>query len=278
VDDIELLLRQLDVKNGSIQANAKNVRLISQIKQRIEKLVLRDPKYKKNLQEYLNSFKDITKLQNAYFEEIAKEYTVPKLLSAIREEAVSSTYDSLTKAGISEAISKPIQDILRVNITSGAKYSDMLGVIRNFITSSDSGLGALEKYVKQITTDALNQYAAQFTGLVTDDLGLEWFQYTGAIIETSRPFCQALHEKRYIHKSEIPDIITGDFPEFDDFDGKINPNTDLPYGMIDGTNEQNFFVYRGGYNCGHQLVPVNELVVPEEIRNEFSSTPAQSGK
>lgn len=269
LNEIELLLKDIDTKNGSITANAKNVRLIAQIKQRIEKLILKNKKYKKNLTKYLESFNDITKLQNEYFEEISKEYKPPKLLAAIREEAISATYDSLTKAGISANISEPIQDILRVNITSGAKYSDMLKTVREFIAGNPEKVGALSKYAKQITTDSLNQYAAQQSDLVTNDLDLQWFEYTGALIETSRPFCDALHKKRYVHKSELPKIVEGDFKEFKDIDGKIYDKTGLPEGMIEGTNATNFKVYRGGWNCGHQLVPVSEIAVPKELRAKF---------
>lgn len=270
VEEIEVLLKDVDVKNGRITANARNVRLIAAIKQRIEKLILRNESYNGQLKKYLDSYKTITKLQNAYFEELSREYKTPKLLNAIRTEAISSTYDSMTKAGISANISEPIQDMLRVNITSGAKYSTMLNQVRNFMVTNDKGAGALERYAKQITTDSLNQYSAQFSDLVTNDLGLEWYEYTGAVIETSRPFCAALHEKRYVHQSELTDIVKGNFPEFDEFDGVINEKTGLPEGMIDGTNATNFKIYRGGWNCGHQLVPVSELAVPQNLREKFN--------
>jgi hypothetical protein len=146
----------------------------------------------------------------------------------------------------------------------------MMGQMRDFLLTNETGAGALEKYTKQITTDALNQYAAQYTNAVTNDLGLEWFMYTGSIIDTSRPLCKALIKKKYIHKSELPDIILGKFKEFDEEGGKINPKTKLPEGMIPGTNASNFHIYRGGYQCGHQLIPIDASSVPEHIRLRFS--------
>lgn len=269
LDEIELLLKDLDIKNGTITANARNVTLITKIKQRIEALIVKNKKYKSSLKEYLDSFNSITKLQNKYFEEISNEYKPPKLLQAIREEAISSTYDSLTKAGISTHISEPIQDILRVNVTSGARYSDMLKTVRNFLTTNEKSVGALERYTKQITTDSLNTYARTYSDLVTNDLGLVWYEYTGALIQTSRPFCEALHKKRYFHRSEVPKLLKGDFKEFKELEGKINPKTDLPEGMIEGTNETTFFITAGGYQCNHQPTPVSEVVVPKELRAKF---------
>jgi hypothetical protein len=35
-------------------------------------------------------------------------------------------------------------------------------------------------------------------------------------------------------------------------------------GMFKGTNEATIFVYVGGYNCQHSLLPVSEAIVPPE--------------
>jgi hypothetical protein len=41
--------------------------------------------------------------------------------------------------------------------------------------------------------------------------------------------------------------------------------------MIDGTTADNFIVNRGGYNCGHELIPVSEVRVPKEVREKVRS-------
>jgi hypothetical protein len=43
--------------------------------------------------------------------------------------------------------------------------------------------------------------------------------------------------------------------------------------MIPGTDAANFFVNRGGYNCGHQIRPVNERQVPTEVVARVKATP-----
>ena len=49
------------------------------------------------------------------------------------------------------------------------------------------GQGAMARYTKQITTDALNQYGAQYLNAVTNDLGPRLVSaYLGALIDTSR--------------------------------------------------------------------------------------------
>jgi len=44
--------------------------------------------------------------------------------------------------------------------------------------------------------------------------------------------------------------------------------------MIPDTNAENFFVRRGGYNCGHQIFPVIERLVPKDIQDRVKATAA----
>jgi GNAT superfamily N-acetyltransferase len=69
-----------------------------------------------------------------------------------------------------------------------------------------------------------------------------------------------------VHKSEIPTILLGDI---DGHECEIYAKTGLPLGMKDGTTPENFIVHRGGWNCGHQLVPVAPEAVPEDVRRKI---------
>jgi len=267
-DRLNELVKELDLKNGKIEQSVKNLKLITKIKSEIESIVF-SKEYVKAVNEYVNTFDTVTKLQGEYFRSLDKKFSPPKLANEIRKQSIQSTIDSLTEAGIGNNVTNKIQDILRQNITTGAKFSDLSNQLRNFIVTNETGAGALERYSKQITTDALNQYSANYTKLVTDDLGLEWYMYDGALIETSRCFCEALVKKKYFHKSEIENIVAGKFDEYKDKECEDGKNG-LPAGMITGTNAANFFVYRGGYNCGHQVIPISKSIVPERIRKQIN--------
>jgi hypothetical protein len=268
-DEISLLLKELDLRGDTIQQSAQNLRKIGVIKGKLEAIINSD-EWLGDVKVYMKAFDTVTNLQNEYFGTLKTKFRPTPLLREIRKQSLDATFESLTENGINAAITDKVQDILRKNITSGSSYSQTMKQLREFLTTNESGAGALERYTKQITTDALNQYSAQYTNAVTNDLGLVWFQYTGALIETSRIFCQALIEKKYIHKSELPKIVRGNFKEFEDLEGKINTKTKLPEGMVAGTNAINFHIYRGGYQCGHQLIPVDESSVPDSIRVKFS--------
>lgn len=266
--EVELLVKKLDLKNDSIQATAKNLRIIGELKNKINK-ILRSPEYRGLVKEFTKTFSEVSKLQNEYFRSLSKEFKPNKLLNELQVQSINSTLNSLFEAGVEVNIGSKIVDILRQNITTGAKYSDMVSRLREYLDTTKAGEGALQRYAKQITTDALNQYSAQYMQVVSSDLGLEWYRYTGAEIETSRPFCKACLDKKYIHVSEIPDLLKGDFPEFKKENGRINPKTKLPEGMVAGTNPDNFHIYRGGWNCGHQLVPIPDVNIPASVKNKI---------
>lgn len=262
-DEINELSSKLETRNGRILANAKNIRLIGQIKQRFDKLITKNKAYKERVKKFTESFAKVEQLQDQYFSETIEKYSRPQTLAAIRTESIDATIESLTGSGMKQSLVEPIRDILRTNITSGAKFTDLTKGLRDFMLDNKTGEGHLVKHVKQITTDSLNQFARTNVALITDNLGMEWYSYNGAIIDTSRDFCKALHKKKYIHKSEFAEVLKGDFPEFKAINGKINPKTDLPYGMIDNTTTTTLITNAGGYNCNHQFIPVDELAVPE---------------
>lgn len=263
--EMESIVKDLDLKGNSISNSVKNIKTIGILKNRINKIVL-SPEYKDAVKEYLQSFKAISKLNQDYFNELVGDNGREAVLKAIKEQSIQSALASLTESGITANVTEEIQNILKNNITSGGSYNDLLKQLRDGILTNDKGTGYLERYTKQITTDSLNQYNRQYTQTVTSDLGLEWFVFTGTLLETSRDWCEAMKEKKYIHISELKDISKGII------DGKqvpINPKTKLWYGAIPGTNEFNVQVNCGGFGCGHQLSPISAALVPADLVAKF---------
>lgn len=257
---VQLLLKELDLKDGSVAQSAKNYRILNEIRGEIEKLI-RDKQFSKQVGKFIDGFNEVVDLQNEYFKSINSQYSPTDVSKALINEARGQTFRNLKLAGntIAQGTSKLIADA----ISAGSNWTDLLGDIREYITTTETP-GAFERYAKQIATDAINQTAGQYTALVTADLGLEWYIYEGILMESSRCFCEALVKKKYYHKSELADIIRGDFKEFKDLTCGLNDKTDLPQGMIAGTTPENFSIYRGGYNCNHQASPVSVAVVPVE--------------
>lgn len=268
-------LRKLDLKDGRIKPTVQNIRLTASIKNKLQRLILTDD-YVKEVKDFAKAFNDVTKLQNEYWKSVEKSFTPKTLLKEIKTQAISDTIQKLTEAGIGVNITDKITDILRQNITSGGSYRKLETQLRESLTDTQKSDGSLTKYTKQITTDSINQYNAQYTQIVSNDLGFEWFAYQGSDIVTTRPFCDAMTDFRYFHITEVPRLLRAEDLYYMK-DGKrtkvpIYDKTGLPHGMIDGTNPENFFVRRGGYNCGHQIRPVSESLVPEDIKQRVFAT------
>lgn len=271
LDEIELISKKLKTgPGGNIKRSAENLKLLGELRNKINKII-RSPEYKGLVKEFAETFGKVSKLQNEYFLNLSKTYNPGAVLQELQVQTVKSVLDSLFESGVSTNIGSKVVDILRVNITSGAKFSDLNNQMREYLTTTKAGDGALVKYSKQITTDSLNQFSRSYLNISAGDLGYSWRRYTGSLIATSRPFCEACVKKKYLFTGEYPALLRGDFKEFREADGKINPKTKLPEGMIAGTNPENFDTYAGGYQCNHQTIPVPEESVPKQIRIETYS-------
>jgi hypothetical protein len=270
-------LRRLDLSGKNIKATVANLKIISSIKNKITNLILTE-KYKEHVKDFAKTFNEISALQTSYWQQAESTFKPPKLMKGIKEFTVADTVNRLTEAGIGANIGDKISDILRTSISGGGSYRDLTDQLKEMLTDTENSPGALVKYARQITTDALNQYNAQYAQTASSDLGYEWFKYDNTDIETTRPFCDAMTDQPYFHISEIPRLLRAEGLTYVDKDGArvavpIYPKTGLPHGMIPGTDASNFQIRRGGYNCGHQIRPVNEVMVPTVVKERVEATP-----
>jgi hypothetical protein len=213
----------------------------------------------------------VSELNYAYFKALEKKFKPPKVMEAVKKQSISLVLDSLTEAGMNTNLINPVREMINTYVTTGGSYSQLSKELNNYINGTPTIDGALVKYTKLVTTDAINQYTATVNQVVSADLGWEWFRYVGSNIKTTRTFCKALTQKQYYHRSELPKIIKGNFAEFKEMKGQLNQRTGLPQGMIEDTNVSNFQTYRGGYNCGHQAYPIPNYLVPKNIISTFTT-------
>lgn len=271
-------LKRLDTDGDRIKATVANLKKVTSIKNKMLKLILTD-KYMANVKDFVGAYNDITKLQHEYWAATEESFKPSPLLREIKNQAIGDTVRDLTEAGIGENIAGSITKILKTNITTGGSYKKLQAELLESLTDTEKSDGLLTKYAKQVTNDSINQFNAQYTHAIGDDLGYEWFAYQGTDIKTTRPFCNAMTDFRYFHISEIPRLLRAEDLYYVDKDGKrtkvpLYPRTGLPQGMIEGTNAANFFIRRGGHRCGHQIRPVSEGRVPADIRNRVIATTA----
>ncbi len=227
------LVQRLEVDNqGRVVANGKNLKLLQSIKSELPNAIL-NKEYLKRVKGILNGLDSIYTEQGKYFESLAgKPLNSAKdrfeRYDIVRKMSMDSVVEGLTRTGIQANVTEKIGGVLLRSITSGGSYADLVEELSNFLTTNENGEGALRRYARTWVTTSVNEFAGQNNKLMTEDLGFEWYEYLGDNLETTREFCEHLTKKRYIHKSELADIIKG---RIDGHQCEIYAKTGLPKGM-----------------------------------------------
>lgn len=168
-------------------------------------------------------------------------------LEAIKETAKLQALTDLLDEGVDVNFINKIIEKLQINIANNSQLSDLIDELRLFVIGDAERLGTLKRYIKQVSTDSLSQFSANYQQVLTQNLGLEFYKYSGNTIEDTRPFCRQRVNKIF-HKKEIEKWAGLTWQ-----------------GKIKGTNSSNIFIYRGGWNCRHQLIGINTIFVPKTV-------------
>ena len=260
---IQLALKDLDVKRGQITPTVRNLRKINKLKREMERAILND-KYLAKVGDFGESFDKVQKLQTEYFATLESGFGLPKFVKELQKTSIEAMTEGLTMAGIRTNISEKAAEIVRRNISESANFGDLLSEMREFLTKTEETAGALTRHAHVLTTDALNGFAREYNQIVSDDLGIQWFIYTGALVDESRDFCKALVKKKFIHISEF-DEITNPKGKVALIDGKRVSKA----GLKPKTNPVTFRSFAGGFNCAHLVSPIDTDFVPENIRKRI---------
>lgn len=273
LDSLVSQLKDLQTKDGKILNNVQNLKLINTLKNKLEKLIISEG-YKDSVKEYMNAFDAVEELQKQYFASFNYKFTPKKTLPIIKEMTIDKTANDLLGQGLQSNVVDRVHDILTQNVTSGGSYASLNAQLTKTMTGDSESDGLLQRYGRTITTDAINQYSAQYHEALAQDLNFNWGRYVGSNLTTTREFCEQLTKKEWVHKSELPKVIEG---VIDGHSCKLSKSTGLPLGMIPGTNADNFKVRRGGYKCGHQFFWTPDSAVPDDVRRKFIE-PKTTGK
>lgn len=181
------------------------------------------------------------------------------LLREVQDASAQKALRDLLESGVDVNFLDEMVDIFRDGILTKSGKADLIKQLEQYIVGGDGKLGRLERYVRQVRSDAVTQYVANYTEVMTDDLGLEFYQYVGNVQDDTRCFCEQRVNK-FFHYKEIEAWGNGQVGE------AVDENCGFPWkGMIDGTNASSIFTFRGGWNCEHQFIPVLTTSVPIDV-------------
>jgi len=82
-----------------------------------------------------------------------------------------SAVNNLLESGVEANFMQEMLDILKVGISTGAEYNDLLDELQVYTQGDGTSPGALERYIGQVASDAITQFTATYTHTVTQELG-----------------------------------------------------------------------------------------------------------
>jgi uncharacterized protein YoaH (UPF0181 family) len=233
---------------GNLLVSQGNFNKIQALVQKM-KAAYMNKDYSKAIRDFVGSIDATAEDTGKLMGIITKEAFVQSATAgAILSNAKTTVFDLLANAAVNDSV-ESFKQILNTSISTGENFQQVIRNIRNNIEGTPEFAGRMERYAKQNAYDFYSISNAQYIRQVSEDYGFEFYEYIGVDVKNTRSFCSERNNKIF-HKREIENWANIKW------EGKQR-----------GTNETTIFAYRGGYNCGHQIIPVATEDVPEDVLN-----------
>lgn len=257
---ILLKLDKLDVgMDGAVTQTPNNLALIKEISIELKKIVV-DPTspYSKSVKSFINEFSEQKILTRSFYKESFDDFENEPVYDQTYKTAVTNANKLVSQSAV-QNLTTEFEDLLQTAIGSGDSYTNIVKNIGDLIKGNDKIDGSLARYAKQNAKDIFSVADRQYAKAISDNLEVQFFQYSGGLIDSSRPFCKERNGKIF-HKKEIE--AWGE--------GKRTLEMKWPQsgkwaGMATNTSAQTIFSLAGGYQCDHVFVPVALKYVPIDV-------------
>ena len=238
------ILAILELIDGKVVLNEANQARITEIGNQIETSLAQDPKLNAALVKYARSFRTQEAINQQLFTQELSGFQQRAVYNNLIEESQKIAIEALGASNTRAEIVTPIKQFVNNAINSQQSFASLVSTIESAVLSSDA---AMIGNIQTASRDFFSISDAAYTIAVSNDLGIEWYLYTGQTVKDSRAFCLARKGKIF-HKSEIQKWALLDWQ-----------------GKIDNTDASTIFIFRGGFNCLDLFMPVDESNVPADV-------------
>lgn len=249
-NDLVTILKFIETDaDGNILQNAGNRAILKAGQNQFDKTI-QSSGYQDAVEGHLKVIPKIDDLNASYFESVSSAFKPNRVfIRQLQSSAIETVNSFVLQDGLQSQIAGPLNQILNQNINSGGSFSGMLKQLEIFTKGNDQVEGRLLRYTRTYISDTLFTYSRSFQQSVTADLKLEWYSYSGGIQDKTRPFCEERAGKFFHHK-------------------EVEAWASLEWqGRNPLTTTSSIFIFCGGFNCKHSLIPVSEIIVPSEDLN-----------
>ncbi len=199
--EAEKLVSQMDIIDGKMVFNDKNIQLVQSISNQLESVILDEP-YIESLTSFAKEFNTQAKINNSYFYQIIDTFEPQSVYQSTLKIAQKNAIDLLSQDAVTAQIISPIKNSLLSSVMNGGSFNDAMNAIREVATNTEASDGLLTRYVKRVVYDGFAVADRQYTKVISEDLGLEFYKYQGGEVADTRCFCEERHGNWY-HKKEI---------------------------------------------------------------------------
>lgn len=258
---LETLLKELDLLktvDGKIVFDAKNLQLIDQLAETMQRTMF-EGGYVEAVRDFAKEFDTQKDLNAKIFQEKFGMATDKEIFDLVVQTGKIRAINRLSSGAIAERFIEPLKDALIRASASGTQITNVIKDMYEYMRGDGENDGKLLNWVKQTASDYFSFADREYTKILSDELNIEYWRYTGGLMETSRCFCVERNGNIY-HKTEFEEW--GRNPKYWAKTGKDCKGG----GRIAETNEENIFIYLGGYRCNHSIIPMDISEVPEERR------------
>lgn len=239
------LLSKLKVDSqGNIILDNANLELSAELKEQLKQILL-DSDYISAVKEFAKQFDTQATITNQLVRKAFdfSDFDKSKKLIQLSKRNAS---DILINSIGDDAFANAITEQVNIALSNNASFKETIKSIQDIVIGNDKVDGKLQQYAKQVAHDQFAIADRSYTSAVAEEVGAEWFKYSGDTIESTREFCEVRHNKFYYYK-------------------EIEEWADLKWdGKIPGTTEKTIFSTAGGYNCRHSIIPVSIFAVPKK--------------
>lgn len=231
---IQYIIKKIKKIFGTVFKSSKeNIKKINDLKRSV--LTASNLEYNRILRQL--DLRGLNKVLGGYFSDLRDSIDIEKY-SGLSLQSAEKVFTNLMLLNLNAFVASKITEIIKQGIKGNATFES----IRQQVQALDI------PYLKTTVNDGIMIYERSFINEVSKDLGLEHFLYQGTEIATSRGFCIDKIGKAFTLK-QVQSWVSKKW------DGR-NVNT----------TKKTIFIYVGGYNCHHRLLPIS-LNVYNELNN-----------
>lgn len=259
--DLLPFISELSV-NGSLEFNANE---LSKLEDEVRKILLKNG-YKKATEIYLKGFDFVTSENIKWYEQQKLSIENYIIKNNSYNELIKINQDNLLGRGFENRIIKGISELIKLDAIKGISFKEASENLKQITLEKP----ILENHFNTIARDSLNQFNGIINKDVKEKYNLKYMTFIGSLVNDSRPFCIKCKSKKYWSESELITLLNEYCPNGNpstakiDIKKEVNGETKIVSinkgaGMIENTNINNFSIFRGGYNCGHEARWTNNI-------------------